>query len=74
MQFHHAALAGEPRLRVVFANKSIALGLPSGSTLGDIAAWVEDRSHRHNGLLRSVHVKMASRRAADIHESNQRRI
>ncbi|WP_425335340.1 hypothetical protein [Rhodoblastus acidophilus] len=51
MQFHHAALAGEPRLRVVFANKSIALSLPSGSTLGDIATWVVDRTRLHNGLL-----------------------
>jgi hypothetical protein len=63
IQYHHTALAGEPRLRVVFANKSIALGLPVGATLGDIAEWVGDRARLHNGSLRSIDVTMAARRA-----------
>jgi hypothetical protein len=36
-EVHLHQTAGEPRLRVVFANTSVAMGLPAGSTLGDIA-------------------------------------
>ncbi|MGO8738899.1 hypothetical protein [Rhodoblastus sp.] len=64
MQLHHTALAGEPRLRVVFADTSIALGLPVGSTLGDVADWVEDIARQHNGSLLSIDVRMAARRNA----------
>jgi hypothetical protein len=64
MQYHQTALAGEPRLRVVFANKSVAMGLPAGSTLGDIAEWAGDVARKHNGQLRSIDVKMAARHAA----------
>jgi hypothetical protein len=63
MQLHHTARAGEPRLRVVFANTSIAMGLPAGSTLGDIAEWVGDTARLHNGSLRSIDVIMAARHA-----------
>lgn len=63
MQHHHTPLAGEPRLRVVFANKSIAVGLPDGATLGEVAEWVGDIARRHNGSLRSIDVKMTGRRA-----------
>jgi hypothetical protein len=70
MQLHQTALAGEPRLRVVFASKSIALGLPTGSTLGDIAEWIGDRAREHNGALRSIDVKMATRRGADPVEAH----
>lgn len=62
MKLHQTALGGEPRLRVVFANKSVALGLPSGSTLGDIAAWVGDVARMHNGPLRSIDITMSARR------------
>jgi hypothetical protein len=63
MQYHHTARAGEPRLRVIFANKAIAIGLPVGATLGEVAEWVGDISRLHNGSLRSIDVKMAARRA-----------
>ncbi len=58
MKMHFAPLADESRLRVVFANKSVAMGLPVGSTLGDIAEWVGDVARKHNGSLRSIDVKM----------------
>ena len=60
MKLHLATLADESRLRVVFANKSIAMGLPVNSTLGDIAEWVGDVARKHNGPLRSIEVTMAS--------------
>jgi hypothetical protein len=64
MQLHHMAQAGEPRLRVVFADTSIALGLPPGSTLGDVADWVGDIARLHKGSLLSIDVKMAALRSA----------
>jgi hypothetical protein len=64
VQLHRTALAGEPRLRVVFVDTSIALGLPVGSTLGDVAHWVEDIARQHNGSLLSIDVRMAARRNA----------
>lgn len=63
MQYHQTALAGEPRLRVVFANTSIAIGLPVGATFGDVAAWAGDIARLHNGPPRSIDVKIAARRA-----------
>jgi hypothetical protein len=60
MRIHHTALPGEPRLRVVFGNSPIAIGLPVGSTLGDIAEWAGDIARRHNGALQSLDVKMAA--------------
>ncbi len=66
MRLHPSALAGEPRLRVVFANTSVALGLPLGSTLGDIADWVGDSARRHNGQLRSIDVRLAARHAPTV--------
>ncbi len=63
MQLHQTALTGEPRLRVVFANKSVALGLPAGSTLGDIADWIGDVARIHNGPLQSIAVKLSPRSA-----------
>jgi hypothetical protein len=64
MQLHHRPQTGEPRLRVIFADGSIALGMPVGSTLGDIADWVDDIARRHNDSLLSIDVRMAARRAA----------
>jgi hypothetical protein len=64
LQLHQTALAGEPRLRVVFAKTSVAMGLPPGSTLGDIAEWIGDIARRHNGPLRSIDVRMSERRGA----------
>jgi hypothetical protein len=64
MQLHHAAQRGEPRLRVVFANTSIALGLPIGATLGDVADWIGDNARQHNGSLLSIDVRMSARRSA----------
>jgi hypothetical protein len=61
MEYHHTALAGDLRLRVVFDKNSIALGLPAGATLGDIADWLGDAARLHNGALRSVDVKMGVR-------------
>lgn len=70
MQFHHLARASEPRLRVVFGNTSIAMGLPLGSTLGDVALWAGDIARRHNGALRSIDVKMAAHRGAALAETH----
>jgi hypothetical protein len=64
MELHQMPQLGEPRLRVVFANKSIALGLPFGSTLGDVADWIGDVARLHNGALLSIDVKLAARRNA----------
>ena len=64
MQAHQMALTGEPRLRVVFGNKPVAIGLPAGSTLGDIAEWIGDAARNHNGPLRSIAIRMSARRAA----------
>ena len=58
---HHHPQPGEPRLRVVFADTSIALGLPAGSTLGDLADRVADIARRHKGSLLAVDVRMAPR-------------
>jgi hypothetical protein len=63
MQAHHHPHAGEPRLRVVFADTSIALGLPAGSTLGELADRVADIVRRHKGSLLAIDVRMAPRRA-----------
>jgi hypothetical protein len=60
MELHQSPQVGEPRLRVVFANKSIALGLPLGSTLGDIADWICDIARLHNGPLLSIDVRLAA--------------
>jgi hypothetical protein len=59
MKLHPTTQADESRLRVVFANKPIAMGLPVGSTLGDIAEWIGDVARKHNGSLRSIDIKMA---------------
>jgi hypothetical protein len=64
MKLHHLARTGEPRLRVVFDNTSIAMGLPIGSTLGDIALCVGDIARQHDGALRSIDVKLAARKTA----------
>ncbi len=56
--------AGEPRLRVVFADMSIALGLPAGSTLGDVADWVGDIARMHKGSPLAIDIRMAARGAA----------
>lgn len=64
MQLCQMALAGEPRLRVVFETKPVARGLPAGSTLGDIAEWIGDIARNHNGPVRSIDVKMSAGRAA----------
>jgi hypothetical protein len=64
MELHQTPQPGEPRLRVVFANRSMALGLPPGSTLGDVADWVEEIARLHNGPLLSIAVRMSARGAA----------
>jgi hypothetical protein len=63
MELHQPRQIGEPRLRVVFGGKSIALGLPVGATLGDVADWIGDVARQHNGPLLSIDVRLAARRA-----------
>ena len=58
---HHQPQAGEPRLRVVFADTAIALGLPAGSTLCDLADRVADIARRHKGSLLAIDVRMTPR-------------
>jgi len=62
MQAHHDRQAGEPRLRVVFADTSIALGFPARSTLGELADRVAEIARQHKGLLLAIDVRMARRR------------
>jgi hypothetical protein len=62
MQLHQVALAGGPRLRVIFGNKPVAMSLQAGSTLGDIAEWVGDVARIHNGPVRSIAIRMAATR------------
>jgi hypothetical protein len=69
MELHQTPQPGEPRLRVVFANKSIAAAL--GSTLGDVAVWVEDNARLHNGALLSIDVRMSARGVAVAHAGTQ---
>jgi hypothetical protein len=64
MGLHQTPQRGEPRLRVVFANQAKMLGLPPGSTLGDVAVWVEDNARLHNGQLLSIDIKISGRDAA----------
>jgi len=64
MPLHHKPQSGEPRLRVIFADASIALRMPAGSTLADVADWVDDIARQHNGSLLSIDVRMAERRNA----------
>jgi hypothetical protein len=61
MELHQPLQPGEPRLRVVFAGKSIALGLPLGATLGDVADWIGDVARLHNGPLLSIDLRLAGR-------------
>jgi hypothetical protein len=67
MELHQPRQLGEPRLRVVFANKSIALGLPLGATLGDVADWVGDIARQHNGPLKRIDVRLTARQAVPAH-------
>ncbi len=64
MPLHHKPQRGEPRLRVIFADGPIALGMPVGSTLADVADRVDHIARQHNGSLLSIDVRMAARRAA----------
>ncbi len=43
---------------------SIALGLPAGSTLGDVAIWVRDIARLHKGSPLSIDIRMTARGAA----------
>jgi hypothetical protein len=62
MEWRQPKQPGEPRLRVVFGGKSIALGLPPGATLGDVADWIGDAARLHNGPLLSIDLRLAARR------------
>ncbi len=64
MQLHHKPQSGEPRLRVIFTDGSIALGMPVGSTLADVADWVDGIARQHHDTLLSIDVRMAARRNA----------
>ena len=48
---------------MVFTDTSIALGLPAGSTLGELADRVADIARWHKGSLLAIDVRMAPRRA-----------
>jgi len=56
-----------PRLRMVFAGGAVALGMPAGATLGDIADWAGDVA-RQKGSLLAVDIRMASRQRSPIHD------
>jgi hypothetical protein len=70
MQEHHHPQAGEPRLRVVFADTFIALGLPAGSTIGELADRVADIVCRHKGSLLAIDVRMAPRAMPSLAETH----
>ena len=61
MLTHHTARPCEPRLRVVFADTSFALGLPVCPTFGDIADWVEDIGRLHNSHPLSIDIRFGAR-------------
>ena len=60
MRTHHTARPGEPRLRIVFADTSFALGLPVCPTFGDIADWVEDIARLHNSHPLSIDIRFGA--------------
>ncbi len=63
MPLHHKPQRGEPRLRVIFADGPIALGMPVGSTLADVADRVDHIARQHNGSLLSIDVSCAPSRS-----------
>jgi hypothetical protein len=60
MRTHHTARRGEPRLRIVFADTSFALGLPVCPTFGDIADWVEDISSLHDSHPLAIDIRFGA--------------
>jgi hypothetical protein len=70
MPLRHLPLAGEPRLRVNFNDASIAVGLPVGSTIGELADWVDGIARLHKSSLLSIDIRMAARNAAPAVERN----
>jgi hypothetical protein len=61
VNLHQPMTPTAPRLRMVFSSGPVALAMPAGATLGDIADWAEDVA-RLKGSLLAVDVRMASRR------------
>jgi len=60
MRTHHSARPGEPRLRIIFADTSFALGLPVCPTFGDIADWVEDIARLHDSHPLSIDIRFGA--------------
>jgi hypothetical protein len=63
MRAHHTARPGEPRLRIVFADTSFALGVPVCPTFGDIADWVEDIARLHDSHPLSIDIRFGAQAA-----------
>jgi hypothetical protein len=64
MRLHHEVAAGEPRLRIVFADTSIAVELRDCPTLGDIAGRVDDIARLHEASPLSIDVRFSAHRPA----------
>jgi hypothetical protein len=62
MRLHHDVTAGQPRLRIVFADTSFAVDLRDYPTLGDIAGQVDDIARHHEAAPLSVDVTFSARR------------
>lgn len=62
MRLHHEVTAGQPRLRIVFADTSFAVDLRDDPTLGDIAGRVDDIARLHEAVPLSIDVRFSAHR------------
>jgi hypothetical protein len=68
MRLHHDVAAGDPRLRIVFADTSFAVDLCDNPTLEDIACRVDDIARLHEAAPLSIDVRFsAHRRPPRVH-------
>jgi hypothetical protein len=62
MRLHHDAMAGEPRLRIVFADTSFLVDLRDHPTLGDVAGRIDDIARQHESAPVSIDVRFSAHR------------
>ena len=63
LEFHEARKS-EARLRVIFADDQVSLGLPAGATLGDVAYWVAALANLHDSAVVSIKLTAPMRRSS----------
>jgi class 3 adenylate cyclase len=64
MHLHHHSAAGEPRLRVVFADTSFAVDLRDCTTFGDIANRVDEIARLHEASPLFIDVRLGAHSGA----------